>query len=110
MRKELKALIAELTADFNPISGVIRIYRNGVLIHTAIIDSPDDEWFGLNIDENEVDFNIWDNGELNKKTNKYEVKYELTIYPIVTQNANGFWSTDTEIFQSIPMKILEVSN
>jgi hypothetical protein len=75
------------------------LFKKGELIHTEALTTTEDEWFGVNIDgKNEVDFNF--------SENKFETKkYVLTIYPHVFEDGDGFWHTDTDIFERIPLEI-----
>lgn len=85
--------IKELWAEFNRLTEVVEIFRDGKSIHTEKISCPSDEWFGTTIDDKEVDFNIWLDGD----------EFVLTIYPDVTQGKDGFWHTGTDVFERIPM-------
>jgi len=95
----MKYCIKDLTAKFYPGDNIVELFKKGELIHTETLSTTEDDWFGVNIDgKNEVDFNFWED--------EFETtKYVLTIYPDVTQDADGFWHTDTEIFERIPMTI-----
>jgi hypothetical protein len=72
----------------------IELYKDDKLIHTENSVYEDDFWFGINIDgKHEVDFNFWKDTIMNE--------YVLNIYPIVTQNEDGFWKTDYDIFERV---------
>lgn len=95
----MKTFIKELTAKFDTTTSVLDLYRNGLLILSVSISDLNDHWFSLEIDETYVDFNFW--------TDDFEpTKYVLNIYPLVTQDKDGFYSTDTNIFERIPMENL----
>jgi len=95
----MKYCIKDLTAKFYPGDNIVELFKKGELIHTETLTETEDDWFGVNIDgKNEVDFNFWED-EMN------EQKYVLNIYPIVEQDKDGFWSTDTQIFETIPLTI-----
>jgi hypothetical protein len=94
-----KYCIKDLTAKFYPGDNIVELFKKGELIHTEALTTTEDEWFGVNIDgKNEVDFNF--------SENKFETKkYVLTIYPHVFEDGDGFWHTDTDIFERIPLEI-----
>lgn len=91
-----------LKGVFNKKEKTVEIYKDGNLIHKEEnVVEEQDFWFGMNIDgKHEVDFNLWeDDTDLNK--------YILTIYPIVKEDKDGFWSTDFSIFERVNLEIIE---
>jgi len=96
----MKTFIKELTAKFDTTTSTLDLYRNNsLLILSVTILDLNDHWFSLVIDETDVDFNFW--------TDDFEpTKYVLNIYPVVTKDKDGFYSTDANIFERIPMEDL----
>jgi hypothetical protein len=89
--------IKYITAKFNSKTNILEIFYSGKNFHTCNISSTGDEWFGTNIQGKEVDFNFWEDDVNNV--------FVLTIYPIVEKNSEGFWSTNTNVFERISMEI-----
>lgn len=91
----MNPLIKELTAKLNINEKTVEIFRNGISIHIETVTEPADDWFGLDIDGNDFDFNIWDNDGVPT----------LTIYHVY-KNEEGFYHTDTNVFERIPLESL----
>jgi hypothetical protein len=92
-------VIKTLTAKFNTDTNMVEIFEDGNLIHEYEVECTEDEWFGTNIKGREVDFNFWED-ELDKD------KFVLTIYHVVEKDKDGFYHTNTDIFERIPMEIV----
>lgn len=91
--------IKNLTAKFYPGENMLELFEKGKLFHTETIENTEDHWFGIGMDTFfDVDFNFWED-------DTDENRYVLTLYPIVKKDEEGFYSTDTEIFERIPLII-----
>ena len=87
----------DLTAKFNPGDKILEIFHKGSLLHTECLPETEDYWIGIGIGDVHMDFNFWED-------EFRESKFVLTLYP-VTQDVDGFFHTDTDIFEEIPLEI-----
>lgn len=63
----------------------LEIYNNDEIIVEELVENPSDSWYGVELDNKMVDFNIWEDGTDN---------YKLTLYPEVIVDQQGYYSTN----------------